>query len=75
MPVSLLSRCSSNNFNSVAFKLVVSVEQVGPRFEMRPYKIVAGTLDQLETARVEWTIRPYMNTSYKRRFLSTDATD
>lgn len=46
--------------------------QVGPRFEMRPYKIVAGTLDQLDTARLEWTIRPYMNTSYKRRFLSTD---
>ena len=37
---------------------------------MKPYKIIAGTLDQVTTARVEWTIRPYMNTSYKRRFLS-----
>lgn len=44
--------------------------QVGPRFEMKPYKVIAGTLDQVTTARVEWTVRPYMNTSYKRRFLS-----
>jgi len=39
---------------------------------MKPYKIVAGTLDSLSTARTEWTVRPYMNTSYKRRFLSND---
>jgi len=48
----------------------IELTEVGPRFEMKPYKVIAGTLDQVTTARVEWTVRPYMNTSYKRRFLS-----
>lgn len=42
--------------------------QVGPRFEMRPYQIKLGTLDQPE-AESEWVLRPYMNTAKKRHVL------
>lgn len=42
--------------------------QVGPRFELRLYKIRLGTLDQ-EEAENEWVIHPYTNTAKKRTFL------
>jgi U3 small nucleolar ribonucleoprotein protein IMP4 len=43
---------------------VTSLEELGPRFEMRCHKIVLGTLDILE-ADVEWVLRPYMNSGRK----------
>ncbi|KAK3796852.1 hypothetical protein RRG08_015014 [Elysia crispata] len=46
------------------------LKEVGPRFEMKVYKIVQGTVDKLDTADTEWVHRPYMNTSRKRKFLS-----
>lgn len=46
----------------------IELKEVGPRFEMRLYKITLGTLDQDE-AQTEWVIRPYMNTTKKRKFL------
>ncbi|KAE8124414.1 hypothetical protein FH972_019303 [Carpinus fangiana] len=46
----------------------IELKEVGPRFEMRPYQIKLGTLDQDE-AQTEWVIRPFMNTAKKRKFL------
>jgi U3 small nucleolar ribonucleoprotein protein IMP4 len=40
----------------------VDLEEVGPRFELRPYQILLGTVDQPESNK-EWVLRPYMNTS------------
>ena len=37
------------------------------------YKIWRGPLHEEDTAEVEWVFRPYMNTAYKRRYLSTEA--
>lgn len=48
------------------------LKEVGPRFEMKLYKIVRGTVDKLDTADEEWVFRPYMNTTRKRKFLSTE---
>lgn len=46
----------------------VQLAEVGPRFEMKLYEIKLGTADITE-ADVEWTFRPYMNTTKKRDFL------
>ena len=47
----------------------VELHEVGPRFEMRPFNIRLGTLDQTE-AETEWALRPFMNTSRKRQRLA-----
>ena len=44
----------------------VDLEEVGPRFELRPYQILLGTIDMPE-ANKEWVLRPYMNTSRKKK--------
>ena len=49
----------------VATHREVHLAEVGPRFDMRPYEIRLGTLEQSE-ADVEWVLRPYMNTARKR---------
>ncbi|GAA5850404.1 hypothetical protein JCM3766R1_007183 [Sporobolomyces carnicolor] len=46
----------------------VQLAEVGPRFEMRPYEIKNGTIEQNE-ADVEWVLRPYMRTGRKRNQL------
>lgn len=46
----------------------VELQEAGPRFELRPYEIRLGTLDQ-EEAEKEWVLRPYMNTSRKKQAL------
>ncbi|OWF41988.1 U3 small nucleolar ribonucleoprotein protein IMP4-like [Mizuhopecten yessoensis] len=46
------------------------LSEVGPRFEMKLYQIQLGTIDNADTADVEWVYRPYMNTAKKRKFLS-----
>lgn len=48
-------------------KSIVLVE-IGPRFEMRLFKIKLGTLDQTE-AQDEWVFKPYMNTAKKQKFI------
>ena len=40
-------------------------------YEILVYCIKLGTLDNIEAADVEWVLRPYMNTTRKRQFLST----
>ena len=44
----------------------VDLEEVGPRFELRPYQILLGTVDMPE-ANKEWVLRPYMNTARKKK--------
>lgn len=46
----------------------IELQEIGPRFEMRLYQIKLGTVDQGE-AQIEHVLRPYMNTSRKRKFL------
>ena len=46
----------------------VTLQEVGPRFELHPYKITLGTVDQTD-ADTEWTLRPFMNTARKRQAL------
>ena len=43
----------------------IQLVEAGPRFEMQPYEIRLGTLDQ-DLAEKEWVLRPYMNTSRKK---------
>ncbi|XP_030856046.1 U3 small nucleolar ribonucleoprotein protein IMP4 [Strongylocentrotus purpuratus] len=50
----------------------VDLIEVGPRFEMKLYEIRLGTIDQSNTAEVEWVSRPYMNTAKKRKHLTND---
>lgn len=46
----------------------VTLHEIGPRFELRPYLITLGTAD-MRDAEVEWQLSPYMNTAKKRRLL------
>lgn len=55
-----------HNFSKI--RREVSLEEIGPRFELRPYQIRLGTLDN-DTADNEWVYRPYMNTTRKRKAL------
>lgn len=50
----------------------VEMTEVGPRFQMKLYEIKLGTLDTESSADTEWALRPYMNTTHKRRFLSDE---
>uniref|UniRef100_A0A1D1XLJ0 U3 small nucleolar ribonucleoprotein IMP4 n=1 Tax=Anthurium amnicola TaxID=1678845 RepID=A0A1D1XLJ0_9ARAE len=47
----------------------MELKEIGPRFDLRLYKIKLGTYEQGE-AQDEWVLRPYMNTTKKRRFLA-----
>mmetsp|Transcript_2040 Transcript_2040/g.8999 ORF Transcript_2040/g.8999 Transcript_2040/m.8999 type:complete len:87 (-) Transcript_2040:58-318(-) len=44
----------------------IALTEVGPRFELRCYRIRLGTLEQNE-AEDEWVLRPYMRSAKKRR--------
>lgn len=46
----------------------VDLEEVGPRFEMRPYQILLGTVDMPDSNK-EWVLRPYMNTARRKKFM------
>lgn len=48
------------------------LSEIGPRFQMRLFEIKLGTLEAEAAADTEWALRPYMNTSKKRRFLSDE---
>ena len=46
----------------------VETKELGPRFELKPYQICLGTVDQ-PTAQKEWVLRPYMNTAKTKSHL------
>lgn len=61
-----------HNYKKVEGGKDMELTEVGPRFQLRLFKLIQGTLDQEDSANVEWVLRPYMNTARKRRFLSGD---
>ncbi|KAG5672239.1 hypothetical protein PVAND_002381 [Polypedilum vanderplanki] len=48
----------------------LELNELGPRFQLKLYHILLGTVDEEKSADTEWIHRPYMNTAAKRRFLS-----
>jgi len=52
----------------------IELSEVGPRFELKIHEIKLGTVDQTE-ADIEWKLKPYMNTSVKRKHLSEVTSD
>ncbi|KAF2078189.1 hypothetical protein CYY_000479 [Polysphondylium violaceum] len=46
----------------------IILKEVGPRFELKLYKITLGTVEQ-EEADVEWVYKPYMNSTKNRLFI------
>eukprot|EP01119_Soliformovum_irregulare_P022798 TRINITY_DN7862_c0_g1_i1.p1 TRINITY_DN7862_c0_g1~~TRINITY_DN7862_c0_g1_i1.p1 ORF type:complete len:164 (-),score=42.56 TRINITY_DN7862_c0_g1_i1:114-605(-) len=44
----------------------ITLQEIGPRFEMKLYQIKLGTIE-MESATTEWVLRPYMNSSHKNR--------
>jgi len=46
----------------------VTLTEVGPRFELQPFRIVQGTLEMAD-AEVEWVFHAFMNTAAKRKLL------
>ena len=48
----------------------IELQEVGPRFELKPYMIRLGTISNSESD-VEWRLRPYMNTARKRHALAS----
>lgn len=62
------------SFRHHTYKLVdgrqIELKEAGPRFELKLYKIILGTVDAEDVADVEWVLKPYMNTARKRQALS-----
>ncbi|XP_043936665.1 U3 small nucleolar ribonucleoprotein protein IMP4 [Protopterus annectens] len=50
----------------------IELNEVGPRFEMKLYMIKLGTLENENTADVEWRLHPYTHTAKKKKYLSTE---
>ncbi|CAG9535224.1 unnamed protein product [Cercopithifilaria johnstoni] len=44
----------------------IILKEIGPRFEMRPYLIKMGTIDNADAERTEWALRSYTNSARKR---------
>ncbi|VDN51844.1 unnamed protein product [Dracunculus medinensis] len=53
----------------------IELDEIGPRFEMRPYCIKLGTFENIEAAETEWVLRPYINSAKKRPLLSLPIED
>lgn len=68
----------SNNQDVISFRHhnyrkeagIITLAEVGPRFQMILYDLKLGTIDVAESSESEWCLRPYMNTAKKRKFLS-----
>jgi len=48
----------------------IELEEMGPRFELRPYCILLGTIDQSESAETEYALRTFINK--KKNVLSNE---
>lgn len=59
-----------HNFNKPEYNKV-DLEEVGPRFDLKPYMIKLGTLMHKEAA-IEWVLRPYMNSAKNQNYLSRE---
>lgn len=47
----------------------IDLKEIGPRFELKIFQIAQATIEQ-KLPKLEWVLRPYMNTAKKRRILS-----
>jgi len=52
----------------------VQLAEVGPRFQMKPYEIKQGTIEQAE-AEKEWVLAHYSRTAKKQRLLSSTGSE
>ncbi|KAI6182973.1 Brix domain-containing protein [Aphelenchoides bicaudatus] len=48
----------------------IELKELGPRFELRPYQIILGTLDMANSCDTEWALRSYTN---KRKHILSEA--
>lgn len=55
-------------FKRVGGEKSIELSEVGPRFEMQPYKIALGTIED-KNAEIEWVKHNYTNTAKKRKIL------
>lgn len=62
----MLLRARHHTFQSVGGEVVL--KEVGPRFEMKLYKITLGTPD-IKEADNEWVLRPFMNSAKRKSYL------
>lgn len=65
--------CSLLRFYRIHLYSIIKVIQLHVRYAfilLTVYKIWRGPLHEEATADIEWVYRPYMNTTFKRRFLS-----
>lgn len=46
----------------------VMLTEVGPRFELQPFRVLLGTVD-MPDAETEWVMHPFLNSSKRRRVL------
>ncbi|VDD92546.1 unnamed protein product [Enterobius vermicularis] len=51
----------------------IELTEIGPRFELMPFRIILGTLEQLGVAQVEWELKSFLNTASKRQLLALPA--
>jgi len=62
----------NNDKNSTTTKKTkdddIVLTEIGPRFELHPFQVKLGTLDQTD-AESEWVLRPFMNTARKHNAL------
>ncbi|KAL3532155.1 hypothetical protein ACH5RR_005676 [Cinchona calisaya] len=65
---SLYVKCRHHIYEKRGGPKSLEVKNIGPCFELKLYQIKLGTMDQDE-AQTEWVLRPYMNTSKKRKIL------
>lgn len=65
--LSLLSSARHHVFAKTSHKSV-ELAEVGPRFDMKPYEIRQGTIEQTE-ADLEWVLRTYQRTARKKKIL------
>lgn len=64
----------SNNNDFISFRHhnykkemnIITLAEVGPRFEMTIYDIKLGTIDVADSSNSEWSLRPYMNSAKRR---------
>lgn len=52
---------SFRHHNYMKDKGKITLSEIGPRFELRPYEIKLGTLDVADSSESEWSLRPFMN--------------
>ncbi|KAH0471347.1 MAG: uncharacterized protein KVP18_005043 [Porospora cf. gigantea A] len=56
----MLARARGGRLEAESLK-DVQLHEEGPRFTLKPFKILRGSLDMMRTADVEWVIRRYIN--------------